>query len=1137
MRACLIHEFRVLVPTPVAAATYRAEKKRIATKKSFLGSSEIQDEVCSLSGDPPFIYSLAPCRPAKVHCASHPFLQILSKSTDLMSQFVRQTSFGVEYADTKISKWRSLETGLQLTYIDQPSPIVNGYFAVATEIANDSGCPHTLEHLVFMGSEKYPYKGLLDSLGNRFFSSTNAWTSVDQTVYTLTTAGWEGFRTLLPIYLDHLFRPTLTDEACLTEVYHIDGKGKEKGVVFSEMQGIESQAWFISYLNLQKTLYAKDSGYSSETGGLMAHLRHLTNDQIREFHKSMYRPDNLCVVITGSVDESELLEVMGAFDKTLAALPQVPSKRPFVDSEHDLPLTETVVKTVEFPDEDETMAELVIGWIGPKCDQTLENLAVDMVGSYLTDSPVSLLNKKLVEIENPLATEIVYGTDDFYRTGLNLTASGVPTESLNAVDDAVKALLAEQCKTEKFDLKYMREVISQQQLKYVSHTEKDPTTFSNIAILDFIYGNPDGSDLAEVTKDLLHFIVLSKWSAAEWCQLIQTYFVDNKSATILGVPSSKLNKRMKQENKERKKEVLAKYGKDGLKKLQEQLDLAQQKNDTPIPDSVLLQFGKPNPSNIKFIKTTSYKAGSNSGSYAEYQTSGKFAEALKADDNGSLPLYLHYEQYKSGFVTVHCMMSSAVIRKELLKYYSIMEEIFSLSIKLPSGEYIPYNDVISQIHNDLIEFQFDNGIEHQFAELLSVKIMFEKSKYKTAIQWLVNVLKYSVFEESRVKIIIEKIINGLADKKRNDELMMYSLQYRTVYSDASIRKAHDCINTEEFYKELLQKINDGKFSEIQADLEEIRRCLFSTDNMKLFVVGGVDELDKPVSSWSQFAKEFQLNSKQENLDLDKIPRAHQYKTKVGSSCSGKAFLVTTPASESTHFMSLTPIPTEYLSNDIFKIALASEILGCVEGPFWRAIRGTGLAYGANIRRLIESGFLSFTIYRGADAKQAWLTGKQIIADFVEGKTDIDQISIENSIAAIVNELANAESNNYDAAINKITDTIFKKRGGDYVTHFLSVLNGFTKDDLLYVMKKYFLPLFSAEHSLIFSCVPSADQESFSKFLSSQGYEVSTEVINASGDNDNAEPESESESDDETGNESEEGTGSDTESETASESSE
>ena len=46
----------------------------------------------------------------------------------------------------------------------------------------------------------------------------------------------------------------------------------------------------------------------------------------------------------------------------------------------------------------------------------------------------------------------------------------------------------------------MVEVVNQQKLKFVAQTERDPATFSNMAILEFIYGNPDGLDLAKWTK-------------------------------------------------------------------------------------------------------------------------------------------------------------------------------------------------------------------------------------------------------------------------------------------------------------------------------------------------------------------------------------------------------------------------------------------------------------------------------------------------------------------------------------------------------------------------------------------------------------------------------------------------------------
>lgn len=82
---------------------------------------------------------------------------------------------------------------------------------IATEAHDDDGLPHTLEHLIFLGSELYPYKGVLDLLANRCLASgTNAWTDIDHTCYTMTTAGKDGFLELFPIYLDHVLYPTLS---------------------------------------------------------------------------------------------------------------------------------------------------------------------------------------------------------------------------------------------------------------------------------------------------------------------------------------------------------------------------------------------------------------------------------------------------------------------------------------------------------------------------------------------------------------------------------------------------------------------------------------------------------------------------------------------------------------------------------------------------------------------------------------------------------------------------------------------------------------------------------------------------------------------------------------------------------------
>lgn len=222
--------------------------------------------------------------------------------------------FKADYAPATISQYVSERTGMHVVVVDQKGPKVQGYFTLATEIFDDSGSPHTLEHLVFMGSKSYQYKGVLDKIATRAYSNTNAWTATDHTAYTLDTAGWEGFAQILPIYLEHVILPTLTDEGCYTEVHHIDGDGNDAGVVYSEMQGVQNTGGEIMDIKARQLLYPKEVGFRYETGGLMEALRVLTPDRIREFHKEMYQPKNLCLVLVGEVDQENLLHILDDFE-------------------------------------------------------------------------------------------------------------------------------------------------------------------------------------------------------------------------------------------------------------------------------------------------------------------------------------------------------------------------------------------------------------------------------------------------------------------------------------------------------------------------------------------------------------------------------------------------------------------------------------------------------------------------------------------------------------------------------------------------------------------------------------------------------------------------------------------------------
>ncbi|CAG8584128.1 538_t:CDS:10 [Diversispora eburnea] len=344
-----------------------------------------------------------------------------------MTNFKIIRNIKTEFGGIEVTKLKSIKTGLSVVFINVEAPIVNGYFALATEAFDDYGCPHTLEHLVFLGSELYPYNGVLDVLANQSLAqSTNAWTSQDSTCYTIDTAGSQGFLNLLPIYVDHILFPTLIDSAHYTEV------------VYCEMQGIENSADARFENEYQHLLYPEGNGYRSDTGGKMECLRKLGVEKVRKYHSDYYKPDNLCLIVTGKLEMNELLKKLESLDERIALKGIPPShKRPFVDSTPIPPLEKSIQKVVEFPDDDESIGQVMIIWLGP----------------YIHE---------FVEIEDPLCTEQT-------RTTIIAKFENVPVEDLEELAEQVFKVFKRIVEEEKdgIDMDRMQNVIQRDRLKTI----------------------------------------------------------------------------------------------------------------------------------------------------------------------------------------------------------------------------------------------------------------------------------------------------------------------------------------------------------------------------------------------------------------------------------------------------------------------------------------------------------------------------------------------------------------------------------------------------------------------------------------------------------------------------------------------
>ncbi|CAI4036225.1 hypothetical protein SMKI_15G0630 [Saccharomyces mikatae IFO 1815] len=1020
--------------------------------------------------------------------------------------FRKVVSFQPDYVPQyHITKYISERTKLQVVHINhKTSTLVHGYFAVPTECPNDSGAPHTLEHLVFMGSKSYPYKGLLDTAGNLSLSVTNAWTDTDQTVYTLSSAGWKGFSKLLPAYLDHILHPTLTDEACLTEVYHIDPENlSDKGVVFSEMEAIETQGWYISNLEKQRLMFPEGSGYRSETGGLTKNLRTLTSEEIRQFHKSLYSSDNLCVIVCGNVPADELLSIMEEWDNTLPEIPSTaPKKRPFLDNKQShIPksMDKVIESTVEFPELDESQSELLFSWIGVPYADFRNDLAVSILIDYFTDTSLAVFTRELVEIDDPMANSTDCWTDCFMRTIIDLRIQGVPTEKIAETKNKVMEIL----ESHKIDLPRVRQVVENTKWEYLLNYEKNgQSRFSSAVITDYIYGSEDGSSLVSSLKDLSDFDSLLQWSQQDWESLLRSIFVDNKPIIVTAKPSAQMYERLEKEKSDLIKQREAELGEKERAALSTRLTNAKNINDRPIPKSLLQKFEIDNPSkSVEFVNTKSIAIVD---SYKNNDVNDPMTKEILKMRPDNFPFFIHLNHFPSQFIELHCLVNSTCIKDtSLLPYYNMFDELLSMPMKVFDQEnnvetMLSYEEVVAKLKSETIDAQISQGLKGSCPDFIDFRIQCRAGGYSNSVQWIKHCLFDIVFDEKRVRILLENYLNSIVEWKRNGSVMLDSLTNRNLYSERSLKKSTDPLFVEEKLQEILEEIENGNFEkEILPRIETMRRQLRTNfNNFHILVLGDISKIADIYEPWNPLIMCLNIEHPVEKLKIPPVPRALNSISPVCKNPGEKAFIITTPASESAYMNLITSIPfdLDYHDPEYAVVSLASEYLECVEGPFWKGIRGAGLAYGANMSKLCEINSWGFNIYRGADIIKCYEVGKQIVQDYASGALEFDEQLIQGAISSIINRMATIECGYFETALSRYIDEFCLKRGNDYNELYLKRLQNVTKQDLEIVMQKYFVNLFDPNKSVAFvSCHP-GKLESIQEFFETQGFTVEIEEL-------------------------------------------
>ena len=277
-----------------------------------------------------------------------------------------------------------LANGLKVYVIeDHKAPIAYEvlWFKVGSkdEIANRTGFAHLFEHLMFKGSAHLP-DGLLDKLLEAAGGWSNAFTSSDMTVYQNVAAS---------NFLERMLWIEADRVAGLLDTFDQAKLDNQRDVVLNERrQSYENRPYGMAHLLISEALWPKDHGYHWLTIGYPADLKAAQVNDVAQFFRTYYVPNNATMVIAGDVKFDEVKKLV---EKYFAFLPKgAEPARPKYKT--PAPITKEIVLSTT---DDVQVPRVYLTWRGPT-GFSAEEPALDALGSILGDGKSSRLYKRLV---------------------------------------------------------------------------------------------------------------------------------------------------------------------------------------------------------------------------------------------------------------------------------------------------------------------------------------------------------------------------------------------------------------------------------------------------------------------------------------------------------------------------------------------------------------------------------------------------------------------------------------------------------------------------------------------------------------------------------------------------------------------
>jgi zinc protease len=316
-----------------------------------------------------------------------------------------------------------LDNGLTLiVHEDHKAPVAafNIWYHVGSknEKPGKTGFAHLFEHLMFNGSEHYnkDYFQLMESIGA---TDLNGTTNEDRTNY-FETFPVCGLYKVLWAESDRMgYLLGVIDSARLNE---------QRGVVQNEKRQGENQPYAIADELTVKSTYPTGHPYSWTVIGSMEDLNAASLDDVKEWFKKYYGPNNAIIVIAGDVNTNEVVEKVKHYFGDIPASPPI--------AKHTAWVTKMTGRHYQVAQDRVPQARLQKTWNIPGYG-TKEGTYLELLRSILADGKTSRLYKRLVYDDQLTSNVYAYTAQREIGGQLFIVADAKPGIELSRVENII----------------------------------------------------------------------------------------------------------------------------------------------------------------------------------------------------------------------------------------------------------------------------------------------------------------------------------------------------------------------------------------------------------------------------------------------------------------------------------------------------------------------------------------------------------------------------------------------------------------------------------------------------------------------------------------------------------------------------